>query len=188
MKIVKAAVGLLLGVLLITAFACSGGSSEQGSTPTPTPAWATYSNSSLGISIQYPQDWTKVEGAAGTVVTFQSPQSSASDDFLENLNIVVEDLSSQPMTLSEYVELNVNMLKQYIPSYKLIDSSSTTLAGMPAQKLVYTGELQQYALKWMQIISIKNNVAYVISYTATESSYSSNLETAQHMIDSFRFD
>ena len=55
-----------------------------------------------GISIKYQRDWVKQEGVMGTVVAFLSPKEGTSDIFQENLNIMVQDLSKSPMTLSEY--------------------------------------------------------------------------------------
>lgn len=115
---------------------------------------------------------------------FKSPQSSSSDDFLENLNIVTEDISSQPMTLSEYIDYSIDMEQRYISDYELIESSAFNLSSEPAQRVVFTGKQGIYSLKWMQILFVKNNVVYIITYTAMVDSYSSELETIQQMINS----
>lgn len=153
--------------------------------------WKIYRNEKYRFEIHYPSNWTRQEQEPfGTLalifVAFLSPQESASDMFLENINITVQDLSNQPMTLDEYTNLSINQMSQYITDFNIIDSSVTTLVGNPAHKIVYTGKEGQNNLKWMQIWTIKDNKAYVITYTAKIDTYSNFLGTIQQMINSFK--
>lgn len=145
----------------------------------------TYDSYVYGIRIKYPLDWTKEEQVFGTVVSFSSPIESASDDFSENLNVLVQDLSAQPITLEEYTRISEEQVEQYITNGKILDTIATTLDGNSAYKLVYTGKQGQYNIKWMQVYTIKDDKAYVITYTAEMDSYSNFLGTAQEMINSF---
>ena len=159
---------------------------QPSETPaTETTKFLTYDSSAYGIRIEYPSDWTKNEQVMGTVATFLSPQESASDIFKENVNVIVQDLSTQPMTLEEYTELSVGQVEQFITDANILDSSVTTLDGTSAHKVVYTGKQGQYSLKWMQVWTIKDNTAYVLSYTAEANKYNDFLDTAQEMVDSF---
>lgn len=150
----------------------------------------TYTNATYGITIVYPEDWEKKTGEMGTVVAFLSLREGASDDFRENVNIAIQDLSAQPMTLDEYTNLSLSQLDQYIQNPNVIESSKTTLDGNPAHKLVYTGEMEQqdvrYLLKWLQVYTIKGDKLYLITYTSKEDSYSDYLDNVQKMIDSFQ--
>ncbi len=148
--------------------------------------WKTYKNEQYQFEIKYLSDWTKQEQVMGSIVAFSSPQESASDIFLENLNVIVQDLSTQPMTLSDYTDLSVDQISRLITDSNIIDSSATTLAGNPAHKLVYTGKHEQHNLKWMQVWTIKNNKVYLISCTAEVDKYSDFLRTIQQMINSFK--
>jgi len=121
----------------------------------------------------------------GAVVVFFAPTEGPSDIFQDNVNIIVQDLSAQPMTLDEYTELSLGQIEQFITDPSILDSSAVTLADIPGHRVVYTGKQGQYDLKWMQVWTVQNNKAYVISYTAETSKYSTFLETVQEMIDSF---
>jgi len=121
----------------------------------------------------------------GAIVAFIAPREGASDVFQENVNILVQDLSAQPMTLDEYTQLSVSQIGQVITDSNILDSSAVTLAGIPGHRVVYTGKQGQYDLKWMQVWTMQNNKAYVISYTAETGKYSTFLGTVQEMIDSF---
>lgn len=184
MKIAKAAVILLIGLLLVTAFACGGGS-EQGSNPTltPSPSWATYSNSSLGFSIQYPQDWGKVESQNGSlsIVVFGT---GARSDSIYGEGFAISKKPGLSAILSVWVNGTIISLREYA-GFNLVESSAATLAGMPAHKFVYTWEDDPYSVKCMEIISVKNNYVYYIEFRTDITTYDSDVTTAQHMLDSF---
>jgi hypothetical protein len=177
MKIVKATVVLLLGMLLVTAFACGGGS-EQEAAPA---GWATYSNSSLGFNIQYPQDWKNWEGLVGDV-TFVTPTTDASVPPA----VIFVSVYEENLTLSQHVDECILAMKSSSLGYNIPESSETTVAGMPAHKFVVTCKSKDQSLmKQMDVHTIKNNTVYIITYMVFESDYPIYLDTAQHMIDSF---
>ena len=172
MKIQRSAVVLLLGMLLVTTLACGGESIT----------WAIYSNSSLGISIQYPQDWTKSEGESGGV-SFFTPKTDASD-----LGIVVVSVyeQEQPVTLSEWVDELIRVLSAGQTGFELSESSATTISDMLAQKVVYTYRSGQYSVKCIEVVSVKdNNIVYTIEFLADVTTYNRDVKTVQPMIDSF---
>lgn len=145
----------------------------------------TYDNSADGIRIKYPSDWTKNSQIEGAIVVFLSPKKSASDTSA-TLGVSTEDLSKQPMTLEEYTTLSLKNLNQFVTDAKILDSSATTLDGNSAHKVVYTAKQGQYTLKFMQVYTIKDNTAYVLSYIAEINKFNDFLDTAQEMIDSFK--
>jgi eukaryotic-like serine/threonine-protein kinase len=139
--------------------------------------FVTYDNPTFGVRIQYPSDWGRLD------LSFM--QDSADIDFYpladtslaKNVKIQVNNLPSQNMTLEEYTNSQINPLEE-----KLLKSNTTTLAGMPGYEIVFTS-LQ--GLKTMQIWTIKNDKAYIITYVAQEEDYEKELQVAQKMIDSF---
>ena len=178
MRIVRVAVVLLLGVLLVTAFACAGGSG-QGSAPA---GWSTYSNSSLGFSIQYPQDWTKWEGRMGAVM-FVTPKGS-----IASAIVMIGCYDAETATLTDdYVNECILALKSTFPDANVSESSAITVDGMPAHKFVYTTNTNNSLMKAMDIHSIKDSKDYTVYYLAASANYTVNLETVQQMIASFKF-
>ena len=158
-----------------------------------TTTFLTYENSTYGIRIKYPRDWEKTEGGepvAGLtpVVRFMTPQTLTNVS-PEGFLIAVRDLSEQPMTLDEYFDYNFELLRTYLPGAKILDLGTTTLAGNPARKVVYTytmeTEQEKFNLKSMQICMIKDDKAYLILYLADKGDYEDFLGTVQEMIDSF---
>ena len=145
----------------------------------------TYESAAYGVRIKYPQDWIQGGGSMGAFVVFYPPKSSGSFPFLEeNLSISFEDLSAQPMTLDAYVQLSINEPRQSVTDFNLIDSSPTTLAGIPAHKVVFTGKHDQDSLEWLQVYTIIGNRAYTITCIAKQATYADFLGIVEQMIDS----
>ena len=136
-----------------------------------------YDNPTFGIRIQHPSDWGRLD------LSFL--QHSADIDFYpladtslsKNLKVQVKNLPFHNMTLEEYTNIQINLLGE-----NLLESSTTTLADIPGYKIVFTNI---EGLKTMQVWTIKNDKAYIITYIAQEEDYAKDLQIAQKMIDSF---
>jgi eukaryotic-like serine/threonine-protein kinase len=163
---------------------------SQGNTTTITTSspFLTYENPTYRIRIQYPSDWEKLEfSQRNIVVIFRSSRENSSDTKLENLLIQVGNLPSQNIPLDEVVRANINKLKQSLIDFELIELNATTLSGNnPAHKVVYINREGEDELKTMQVVSIKEDKVYLITYTAEASRYDRYLPTIQKMIHSFR--
>jgi predicted secreted protein len=146
----------------------------------------TYTNSIYGITIQYPQDWLKLEDAsAGVPVAFVvRPKESDSDTGRDGIQIIVSNISV-PETLDVYTQNLIQEQEQSRHDFKLIDSTSTTLAGNPAHKIVFTSKIVQHEVKSMYVYTIKNNNSYTVIYSAQSYRYPDSLGIVQQMIDSF---
>jgi hypothetical protein len=68
-----------------------------------------------------------------------------------------------------------------------IETSLTTLADNPAEKLVFGVQVPQLGgFKQMNIFTIKGQKEFVISYGSSTATYPIDLPLAQHVIDSFQ--
>ncbi|MDQ3868209.1 MAG: hypothetical protein M3250_01475 [Thermoproteota archaeon] len=136
-----------------------------------------YDNPTFGIRIQYPSDWGRLD------LSFL--QNSADIDFYplsdtslaKNVKIQVNNLPFHNMTLEEYTNSQINPTEEI-----LLESNTTTLAGIPGYKIVFTNMV---GLKTMQVWTIKDDKAYIITYVAKEADYQKDLQIVQKMINSF---
>jgi hypothetical protein len=136
-----------------------------------------YENPTYGIQIQYPSDWGRLD------LSFL--QNSADIDFYplsdtslaKNLKIQVKNLPFHNMTLEEYTNTQINPTEEI-----LLESNTTTLADIPGYKIVFANIA---GLKTMQVWTIKDDKAYIITYVAKEEDYENDLQNVQKMIDSF---
>jgi eukaryotic-like serine/threonine-protein kinase len=166
-----------LSIIIITSLLSLSLTGQQTTIAQTNSKFVTYDNPTFGVRIQYPSDWGRLD------LSFL--QDSADIDFYpladtslaKNLKIQVKNLPFHNMTLEEYTNSQINPLEE-----KLLESNTTTLAGIPGYEIVFTSV---QGLKTMQVWTIKDDKAYIITYVAKEEDYENDLQIAQKMIDSF---
>ena len=141
----------------------------------------TYENSDMGIRIDYPSDWTVDDTGLGNV-DFNSPQDSPNNDFLEQMSVEIEYLN-EPIGLDEYVEVLIEGLE--FAGFSEIDSWSTALADNPAKTLTFLMEIEGQEILVIQIITIKDDAAYLLVLTTSLQSKSTYMPIFEKMVDSF---
>ncbi|MFZ2455337.1 MAG: hypothetical protein WAX07_02525 [Candidatus Altiarchaeia archaeon] len=147
--------------------------------------YITYENPAYGIKMSYPAYLKKQEEISGEVLFFLSPQNSTTDAFPANLDILVLNISSQPMILDEFTNQSLVEIADIVPDYKITDSRKAELSKEDAYLLSYTGTQGLLKLKWMSVYTIKNDTLYLITYAAGQDKFSAYLPTVSKMLDSF---
>lgn len=150
----------------------------------PSANWQTYKDSLNRYTIQYPAGWSvkNVSNAVG----FLRPVNADSDDFDENVNVILQDLSQNPLTLKQYTDVSK---AQYINAYgqsAIVSLRDTSLSGIPAEVGIFLMKTKGHTLKLKQCWFIKNKTAYLLTYTAKPQKYSKYLDTAMKIFGSFR--
>lgn len=141
---------------------------------------ATYSNPNLGFSLEYPSDWQKEES-----LTFVSPQGGINNRSPEVISVTTEVLPTSDFSLDRYSEAAISQVESF-QDFKLLNSSSTMLAGLPAHTILYTfTDESQTPLQNLQVWTIKGGIAYVITYGGVPEEFESSLPVLQSVMDSF---
>jgi hypothetical protein len=90
------------------------------------------------------------------------------------------------------LNLNINDLKKKHSDLKILESSPTSLAGVPAYRIVYNIQgrtfLNTTIIKPNESSTSNNNTVYMILYIAEINKYAIYLPIAQKMIASFGFE
>lgn len=149
--------------------------------------FATYENRAKGFAVKYPEQWKVRETPASpTVVSFVSPLTSASDNFLDNANVtIVEFAGGVGLTLKAFDELNIAELKKVVTEYQLVQKENVTLGGLPAVMHVFTGRQGKIQLKYLQFYTMVNtSKAYMFNFIAEESQYAGYEAMAKEMAKS----
>ena len=145
-----------------------------------------YQDSVYGIKIQYPKEWTVHEKAEGVgVVAFRSPPKGSMDAFQENLNIVVQDLGGRSIPLMQFSEMAINQLRQMYSNVEILESEPMVLSGKAGHKVEYIVRAE-LKIKILQVWTIKNYKAYIITFSADADHYQDYSTTAWNMINSFQ--
>jgi hypothetical protein len=139
-----------------------------------------YNNTNLGFSLEYPTNWEKEES-----LTFVSPQGGIGNRTPEAISITTEVLPTSDFNLERYTEAALGQVEVF-QDFRLLNSSSTTLGGLPAHIIVYTfTDESQTPLQNLQVWTVKDGTAYVITYGGTPEEFDSSLPAFQRIIDSF---
>lgn len=160
--------------------------------------FTSYNNTELGIYLQYPANWSKTEekfDAIVNVISFISTPENDTDTFTENVNIAIEPLQNESITLEEYSNTTLSALSNVFENFSLISKENTNLDGVPAIKIIFSitqpqitdqsrdiDTIKQIPMKIMQILSVKEGKAYVIIYSAEEAKYDDYLPIIEKMI------
>ncbi|WP_254173191.1 CHAT domain-containing protein [Planktothrix pseudagardhii] len=121
--------------------------------------------SEQGIELKYPKSWQlKKDPVLGEVARFVVPVEGSSDGFQENVRITIEPLPSSMVSLEDYSQDIVQRISQFLTNDP-ISAIKTQVAGLEADQVVYYNK-DNLKLKTKQIWMVKNNQAYIITYTA----------------------
>jgi hypothetical protein len=138
-----------------------------------------YNNPNLGFSLEYPSDWQKKES-----LSFASPQGTG-DRSLELITVDTEVLPSSDFSLDSYTEAAMRQVEAF-QNFQLLNSSSTSLGGLPAHMIEYTfTDETQTPLQSFQAWTVKDGMAYVMAYIGVPEEFESSLPALQSVLDSF---
>jgi serine/threonine-protein kinase len=145
----------------------------------------TYASPLLGIEMQYPSSWKKLEHTSS--VKFLSPLEGPSDRFREGLGISAFPVNNNDNRLSiDRIALEtINIDREQLQDFQLIKSKAATFDNNPSHVLVYTYTNHNLIkIKAMDIGILNGNKIYVVTFYAELSKYPTYLPTIQKMIDS----
>lgn len=148
-----------------------------------------YHNDSGRFSIKYPAAWSYEEDKNGAAVIFYTPKENDLDDFIESVNVVVQNISANPMTLKKYSEKALEQMDAVFgENMAIYESGVTFIAGQTGYKLVFTGKTAESELRYMVVFLIKGVTVYQVTYTSLSSQYDLYLSKVNRMLKSFQLD
>jgi eukaryotic-like serine/threonine-protein kinase len=153
-------------------------------------AFLTYQNSTVGMKIQYPSNWTKQTTARGVSFAVVLGRNTTNhDNFLAKLN--ASALSGFPtnMTIKAMADRVVNSYRHFLPGFQIQSYTNATLAGNNAIKIVYTyTDPKNNRFTATDTATIKNDKLYVIQYYYYTKSPKQQTypQTLHKMVDSFQ--
>ncbi|MFA6384449.1 MAG: PsbP-related protein [Candidatus Omnitrophota bacterium] len=175
MKVGTAVAQAAVGVFSV--FICMSLSSAQQS--------KIYNNKILGYQLEYPSDF-KVK-TIGSATVFSSPEEDRKFAFPPSVNAIVVDLGESPEDLDAYYKQSKDAIERSYGQVTFLEDKKDKLSGVDAYRLVYVTRQKQADFKFMQIMCILKNRAYLLTYTALQGEqYNKLLKTAQAIIKSFK--
>ena len=147
--------------------------------------WKTLNNNEF--SINYPKNWElNSSGQMGTRFIIFSQLTDKNDQFKENVNLIIQDLTGYDFDLNKYVELSENQIKTMITESNILINKRITKNKKEYQKIIYTGRQGVYDLKFIQYYWLENNKAYVLTFTAEVNEFTKFKKTSENILNSFK--
>ncbi len=134
------------------------------------------------FKIKYPENWKlDTSGQMNSSFILFSPKTD-DDLFVENINLIIQDLSGQNLDLESYSELSENQIKSMVPNSKLIENKKVN----NHKEVVWSGYVTNNDLKFKQYYYVIDNKAYVLTFSALESEYDNYLKIGTEILNSFQ--
>jgi len=162
-------------------------SSTPETTPTasPTSGNTIFENKDFGVWLEYPSNWEKKENYMNSLVTLLAPRDGESDGFSENLNLITRPVLDNA-TVGQYAASVENELKGAYGAGSVVESGVTVVSGIPSRKIIFASPFGNFSLQTLMVVSLKNDTAYVFTYTAEKTAYQKFLPAMQGVFDSVR--
>jgi len=174
--------------LLISLFSSAQSLTNQESINQPQiiKDWKKFDQSNY--SIQYPPSWDlNISGQMGTSFILFSPLENEDDKFMENINLLAQDLSGLNIDLDKYTEISEGQIKTMVTNSSIQESRRMKINRSEYHKIIYSGEQGIYQLKFIQYYMVINDKAYVLTFTSEENKFEDYIEIAEKILNSFTF-
>jgi len=136
------------------------------------------------IKINYPATWYKAEKEdlkPPLVVAFRSSKENSSDPFLESVGISVIPVGthlSKRLTPQMCANTTIRSSKKKNSDFVLLESVTTTVAGLPAQQVIFIAGGKKY----LHVFVPRANKVYLIIYISLPEKYLKFLSIVEQMI------
>ena len=139
------------------------------------------SDEALNYHFYVPDEWITDISTGMTSAYFDGRDPS-------NVSITAFELDDTSInSVDAYWELNEADLRLILPDMEYVDTADCTLGGSPAKQYIYTASMSGTEYKFMQVVTIRSNEVYILTYTATAEKYDSHIEDVISMVDYFKF-
>lgn len=137
--------------------------------------------------LQYPTTWhLDTTGIMGAELFVFSPLTDTADKFSENVNLLIQDLKGQQIDLKAYKKISDDQFAQ-VQDGKVEESAIIKAGTKEYFRATYSMTQQNIHLRVTSICYIKNEKAYLLTYTALANTYEQYKKVAEEILYSFSF-
>jgi len=146
-----------------------------------------YKNNKEGYSIKYPSNWSIDKNEKDATVIFLSPKDNELDIFRENVSVIVQNISNNPLDLNSYSKLAIKqMTAVFEDNLVILDSGQVRFAKSKGFRFEFIGMGKQDDMHFLIYWTIRGLKAYQVTYTALNPYYKDHLLKVKMMINSFK--
>jgi hypothetical protein len=116
---------------------------------------------------------------------FFSPLDTTGDSFSENVNLMIQNLAGMNIDLQKYKEITEQQLKELGGESKIYQSAILTQDKMPHFRMDYEMTQEGRTLRFTAMCYIKNEQAYLLTFTASLADYEKFKNAGESILKSF---
>ncbi len=135
-------------------------------------------------SINFPTSWKlDTSKVMGTEFCIYSPLENDDDKFSENINAIIQDLKGKNIGLNEFKEISEKQFKS--SKCTIFESKIIKKQNNEFYRTTYSMNQGNFRLKITSLCYIKNEMAYLITFTSEIEKYNKFKKTGEKILESF---
>ncbi len=141
----------------------------------------TQQHQSENYAIRYPDKWEiNASGYMGTKFIILSPVEE-NDVFRENINLIIQDLSTYDINLDDFAQLSENQIKTQFGENSIIEHKKEG----NHYKIIYQGAQNGIDMMFEQYYFLKDKKAYILTFTSIPTAFDAYKQIAEEILSSF---
>lgn len=117
--------------------------------------------------IEYPKTWKlDTSNASAVEFTLYSPRENVRDNFSENVNLIIQNLAGQNISLDKYAEISEKQIKTNAVDLHEFSSKKIKTKTNQFYELEYEMTFKAYKLHTIQYYFVENEKAIVLTLTS----------------------
>ncbi|GAA4008266.1 hypothetical protein GCM10022631_20370 [Deinococcus rubellus] len=150
---------------------------------------ATFKSKAYPYTLSVPDDWQSKK-VPGVDVALAAPEAGKAVP--PSLNVsVIKVLPALKVTLSDVRLLMLKQAKENVKDLNVLGDNDISVSGLPGHLLNYLGSQQVggqpgVPMHWIQIFTLKNNQAYILTFAAPQATFDQDKQIANKMFNSFK--
>ncbi|MBO6515719.1 MAG: hypothetical protein JJ975_04130 [Bacteroidia bacterium] len=148
--------------------------------------WSSHGQDNYGIKA--PAEWTfDNSGLMGTKFLLMSPLVDSTDDFSENINLIVQDVSESSLSVEQFALFSLELVKKMVNDVEVVKSELEKNDGMEHYHVEYTGQQGEYKLHWVQYLYLNEGKAYILTGVARQETSDQYVGILNKIMSTFSF-
>ena len=138
------------------------------------------------FKIDHPKLWDVDEsGVIGTTFILHAPTMVQSARFQANVNLEMLDNMDSYRTLESYIAYSVEQLPGIVPDARILYNEKVENGASVYQKMIYTGKLGNFDLRFEQYIWLKKKKVYKLTLACEVDAFDYYKNVGERMLNSF---
>lgn len=136
--------------------------------------------------IKHPIEWdVDTSGQMGSSFFFFSKRTDDNDRFKENVNLIIQNLRGNELSLDKYIEISEDQINAIVTNAKILSSDRIGVGEDTCHKIVYLGTQGQFNLRFDQYLWLIDEVAYILTLTCEEDEFKKYEAIGYEILNSF---